>query len=240
MFAPRPEVVASELLRVCRSGGLIAMANWTPQGFVGKTFQLTAKMAPPPPRKFPHPFSGETRKRCDSAPRGRGVSRSEYGAATNVVRLSFSSAAKSWFFSGNTSVQHKPAFKRLDPNGQAALVSALETLWKEHNRAGRDQTSVEVEYLDVRCHRASSPEPALLLAVAIPAGFSRRFYGRKRRVTIAATGVPATNPAHSSRGHAGEHCGASHSSASVWGGATQNPTAICTLSSRWSRSQRLG
>ena len=33
MFAPRPEVVAKELLRVCRRGGIIAMANWTPEGF---------------------------------------------------------------------------------------------------------------------------------------------------------------------------------------------------------------
>lgn len=38
MFAPRPELVASELLRVCRSGGTVAMANWTPQGFVGQKF----------------------------------------------------------------------------------------------------------------------------------------------------------------------------------------------------------
>src|SRR5215469_9973261 len=36
MFAPRPEKVAAELLRVCKPGGIIAMANWTPQGFVGK------------------------------------------------------------------------------------------------------------------------------------------------------------------------------------------------------------
>src|SRR5271155_3193045 len=34
MFAPRPEVVAAELARVCRPGGMIAMANWTPEGFV--------------------------------------------------------------------------------------------------------------------------------------------------------------------------------------------------------------
>src|SRR5215475_12691933 len=34
MFAPRPERVASEFLRVCRPGGMIAMANWTPAGFV--------------------------------------------------------------------------------------------------------------------------------------------------------------------------------------------------------------
>src|SRR5438552_8344960 len=49
MFAPRPERVAAELIRVCRPGGLIAMANWTPEGFVGKTVQVTSKMVPLPP-----------------------------------------------------------------------------------------------------------------------------------------------------------------------------------------------
>ena len=48
MFAPRPERVALELARVCRPGGMIAMANWTPEGFVGKTFRLTAQHVPPP------------------------------------------------------------------------------------------------------------------------------------------------------------------------------------------------
>src|SRR5271156_3932583 len=41
MFAPRPDLVASELARVCRYGGKIAMANWTPEGFTGKMFQLS-------------------------------------------------------------------------------------------------------------------------------------------------------------------------------------------------------
>src|SRR5579862_8187139 len=48
MFAPRPERVSTELARVCRPGGTIAMANWTPEGFVGKTFRLTASYVPPP------------------------------------------------------------------------------------------------------------------------------------------------------------------------------------------------
>ena len=43
MFAPRPEVVAAELLRVCRPGGLIAMGNWTPEGFVGQMFKITCR-----------------------------------------------------------------------------------------------------------------------------------------------------------------------------------------------------
>src|SRR5574337_923217 len=40
MFAPRPDLVAKELLRVCVPGGTIAMANWTPQGFVGQSTKV--------------------------------------------------------------------------------------------------------------------------------------------------------------------------------------------------------
>jgi len=49
MFAPRPELVASELVRVCRPGGKIVMANWTPEGFIGQMFKVTGKHVPPPP-----------------------------------------------------------------------------------------------------------------------------------------------------------------------------------------------
>src|SRR5215207_7700963 len=48
MFAPRPEVTASELLRVCKPGGRIAMANWTPTGLAGQMFALAGKYLPPP------------------------------------------------------------------------------------------------------------------------------------------------------------------------------------------------
>src|SRR5260370_24074646 len=48
MFAPRPERVAAELVRACRFGGTIAMANWTPDGFVGKMFATGARFGPPP------------------------------------------------------------------------------------------------------------------------------------------------------------------------------------------------
>src|ERR1041385_1491511 len=49
MFAPRPELVAGGLKRVCRPGGFIAMANWTPGGFIGRMFKTTAKHFPLPP-----------------------------------------------------------------------------------------------------------------------------------------------------------------------------------------------
>lgn len=49
MFVPRPERVAAELVRVCRSAGHIIMANWTPEGFVGQMFKTIGKHVPAPP-----------------------------------------------------------------------------------------------------------------------------------------------------------------------------------------------
>jgi hypothetical protein len=49
MFAPRHELVADELVRVCRPGGTIGMLNWTPEGQVGALFRTMAPFAPPPP-----------------------------------------------------------------------------------------------------------------------------------------------------------------------------------------------
>ena len=48
MFAPRPERAAAELLRVVRPGGRIAMANWTPSGFIGEMLRITVGYVPAP------------------------------------------------------------------------------------------------------------------------------------------------------------------------------------------------
>src|SRR5579863_2633718 len=151
MFAPRPEQVAAELLRVCRSGGVIAMANWTPQGFVGKSFQLTAKMVPPPPG-VPAPVlwgDEETvRQRLAKGVAKLSLTRQkilfEYPFPPKDMVILF----REYF--GPTQV----AFKRLDADGQLALASQLEALWKEHNQANDGTTRVEVEYLEVRAIRA--------------------------------------------------------------------------------------
>ena len=54
MFAPRPDLVAAELTRVCRPGGMIAMANWTPGGFVGQMFKIDCQAY----RSFRHALAG--------------------------------------------------------------------------------------------------------------------------------------------------------------------------------------
>ncbi len=65
MFAPRPDRVADELLRVCRPGGQIAMANWTPTGFIGQVFKVTGQHVSPPAEKALTSLMGRS---CDSSP----------------------------------------------------------------------------------------------------------------------------------------------------------------------------
>jgi len=56
MFAPRPERVATELFRVCRRGGLVAMANYGWEGFLGAISKLFARYSNPLPFELPSPF----------------------------------------------------------------------------------------------------------------------------------------------------------------------------------------
>lgn len=49
MFAPHHELVADEMVRVCRSGGTIALLSWTPEGMIGALFRMMKPFAPPPP-----------------------------------------------------------------------------------------------------------------------------------------------------------------------------------------------
>jgi len=60
MFAPHHEVVAAELMRVCRPGGVIGLVNWTPQGLIGRMFKiLSAYSQPPPAGASPPPLWGD-------------------------------------------------------------------------------------------------------------------------------------------------------------------------------------
>ena len=48
MLTPDQDKAATELLRVCKSGGKIGLANWTPEGFIGQLFKTLGKYLPPP------------------------------------------------------------------------------------------------------------------------------------------------------------------------------------------------
>ncbi len=150
MFAPRPEKVAAELLRVCKPGGLIAMANWTPQGFVGKSFQVTAKMVPPPPVPAPVLWGDES------------VVQQRLGAGSKQVNCTRQNVEFAYPFGPRETVDFfrryfgptQMAFARLDEERQQILAQQLEALWSEHNAATDGTTTVKGEYLDVRAIRA--------------------------------------------------------------------------------------
>ncbi len=64
MFAPDQERAAAELTRVCRPGGTIALANWTPDGFIGDLFRTIGRRVPPPPGlRAPAEWGSEARLR---------------------------------------------------------------------------------------------------------------------------------------------------------------------------------
>jgi SAM-dependent methyltransferase len=151
MFAPRPEQVAAELLRVCKSGGMIAMANWTPHGFVSETFRAMAELVPPPPG-IPSPLlwgdESTVRQRL-----GHGCAQISCTRRKMRIAYPFSPKETVDFFRryfGPTQM----AFLRLDAAGQATLAARLESLWMEQNTATDGTTAVEGEYLEVRAVRS--------------------------------------------------------------------------------------
>ena len=71
MFAARPDRAAAELLRVTRPGGRIAMANWTPTGFIGEMLKTTVRYVPAP-AGVPSPLQWGTEEAVrDATRRGR-------------------------------------------------------------------------------------------------------------------------------------------------------------------------
>ncbi|HTH51875.1 MAG TPA: class I SAM-dependent methyltransferase [Pyrinomonadaceae bacterium] len=147
MFAPRPEVVAGELKRVCKSGGMIAMANWTPSAFTGQMFKIGAKHVPPPPG-IPAPvlWGDEETVRQRFAD---GISNLEMNRIPITFHFDMPPADVVEQFRKYFGPTHV-AFSKLDEAGQAALRQDLVDLWTSANRATDGTTEVESEYLEVR------------------------------------------------------------------------------------------
>jgi SAM-dependent methyltransferase len=145
MFAPRPERVASELLRVCRPGGVIAMGNWTPGGFVGKSFVVTSRHVPPPPGVVPPVLWGD-----ESVVAERFGNRAQLQMARRMVHFDFPyGPAKVVDLFRTYFGPTKVAFDRLDPVGQQALYDDLLRHWTDHNQASDGRTVIHGEYLEV-------------------------------------------------------------------------------------------
>ena len=145
MFAPRPALVAAELTRVCRPGGMIAMANWTPGGFIGQMFRTIAKHIAPSGMPSPVLWGDETTVRDRLR---EGIAGLKCSLHFYHFDYPFPPDAVVEFFRTNYGPMSR-AFASLDVNGQENLRSELVSLWSAHNKAANGTTRVDAEYLEV-------------------------------------------------------------------------------------------
>jgi 2-polyprenyl-3-methyl-5-hydroxy-6-metoxy-1,4-benzoquinol methylase len=145
MFAARPAVAAAELLRVVRPGGRVAMANWTPTGFIGQMLRTVTGYVPPPPGAASVLQWGD-----ETAVRERLAGVQAFGCVRRRITFDYQCSPadtvrlfRDWY--GPT----VRAFAALDDERRDRLEQDLIALWADHNRAGSGATRVESEYLEV-------------------------------------------------------------------------------------------
>lgn len=145
MFTPDQPRAAAEMARVCRPGGRIGLANWTPEGFIGRLFGVIGRHLPPP-AGAPSPAFWGTREGLETlfGDRAREIAATQrdfcfrYHSAHHWLKL-----FRTWY--GPV----LKAFAALDPPGQAALEEDILDLLQRFNRGGKDTLIVPSGYLEV-------------------------------------------------------------------------------------------
>lgn len=145
MFAPDHRKAAAEMMRVVKSGGRIAMANWTPEGFLGDLFRtMGAHVAPPAGVQSPMLWGTEPRMVELFGPAA-----SDIRCTRRMFNFRYASAAHFIdVFRTYYGPTHK-AFLSLDETKQQRLQEDLTTVLEKHNVAGADSLVVPGEYLEV-------------------------------------------------------------------------------------------
>lgn len=145
MFTADQDKAATELLRVCKSGGKIGLANWTPDGFIGQVFKLIGKHMPPP-AGVKSPALWGTRARIAELFEPHAVS-IKSSQRNFVFRYR---SPEHWLevFKGYYGPLLK-TFAALAPAGQAALRRDLMALIGQFNRSGDASLVLPSEYLEI-------------------------------------------------------------------------------------------
>ena len=149
MFTPNQEKAASELVRVCRPGGRIGLANWTPDSFIGQLFKTIGRYIPPAPG-VKSPALWGTKARLDDL----------FGNSARAIRTTsreFAFRYRSpahWIEVFRT--YYGPmnrTFGALDAEQQAAFTQDLLALMESRNRSGDRTLVLPSEYLEVVIER---------------------------------------------------------------------------------------
>jgi SAM-dependent methyltransferase len=145
MFTPEHRRVAGEMMRVLRPGGRLGMANWTPEGFIGRLFKVVGRHVPPPAGlQSPALWGTEAHLR-----EMFGANAAALRAERRLFNFRYRSAAHFLqVFRDYYGPTHK-AFGALDAAGQAALSRDVTALLDEMNVAGPASLVVPGEYLEI-------------------------------------------------------------------------------------------
>ena len=145
MFSPDQSRSSGEMLRVCRSGGRIGLANWTPDGFIGQMFKTIGKYLPPPAgvkspalwgtRQWIETAFGASAKKTVAEPRYHVFRYRSPQHFLDVFRSFYGPMLK--------------AFEALDAAGKQGLAADIIDLIGRHNKSGDATMVVPGEYLEV-------------------------------------------------------------------------------------------
>ena len=145
MFTPNQKRAAREMVRVCRSGGKIAMANWTPEGFIGALFRTMGKHVPPPPGTKSPALWGDRRWI------GETFEDAAASISTTIKHFNFRYASPEQFiafFRTYYGPMHK-AFAAVGEDGEKALKDDLLALIGGFNAATDGSMLVPSDYAEV-------------------------------------------------------------------------------------------
>lgn len=145
MFAPDHAKSAAEMARVCRPGGRIGLANWTPEGFIGQLFKVLGRHVPPPAGVQPPSLWGTEAhlqslfgKRAAAIDVTRRLFQFRYRSAAHFIDV-----FRTWY-----GPVHK-AFAALPADKAAQLEGDLAELLNRLNTAGASSLVVPSEYLEI-------------------------------------------------------------------------------------------
>ena len=146
MFAPRTDRVITELFRVCRPGGLIAMANWTPSGFVGQLHKIAGLYLPRAENPVLPFLWGDV----------AGLA-SLFGEAVTDLQCRRRLATLNFPFGVPETVEHwresygptRSVFETIDETQQKRLRQDMEWLFSSKDISANGGTAIEAEYMEV-------------------------------------------------------------------------------------------
>ena len=149
MFTPNQEQAANELARVCKPGGKIGLANWTPESFIGQLFKTIGKYIPPP-AGIKSPSLWGTKARLEEL--FRNTAREIRSTSREFVFRYRSSAHWIEVFRTYYGPMNK-TFAALDAEKQVAFTNDLVSLMESRNRSGDGTLVLPSDYFEVVIER---------------------------------------------------------------------------------------